>query len=268
MLYREIKPSEKLANHIKCYWVLEQTDPNIRGEPELILPDGCPEIVFNLADPFRRHYSEKIEIQPISIFVGQMLQSVLIEPTEVVKLFGVRFYAEGVYPIVRESLSSLTDKIENLNAVFGELGNELESRIVSASTISERIVIFENAIWEIVDQDWEGGLVKNTSLIIREGKGRIRVEELARKFEVSIKTLERHFNREIGVSPKFFSRVVRLQEVLKVLNGRKEPIWADIAYSFGYVDQAHFIKDFKKFAGMSPKNYHKQQNSINDSFIG
>ena len=135
-------------------------------------------------------------------------------------------------------------------------------------TVEKKIGVFEKAVSKMFDHEQEGALVKNASGLIRKGKGLVRVEELANQFEVSIKTLERHFNREIGVSPKFFSRIMRLQEVLKLLNDGEEPIWTDIAYSFGYVDQAHFIKDFKDFAGVTPKIYHQQHNTINDSFIG
>ena len=268
MFYSEIKPSEKLAKYIKCYWVLAQTDAAFPSESELILPDGCPEIIFNHADSFRRHYPNQTEIQPLSIFVGQMRQSVLIEPTAAVKLFGIRFYPEGAYPLLKESLVGLTDKIEELDTVLGALGKSLEDEILSATSIAKKIGVFEKAVSKMFDHEQEGALVKNASGLIRKGKGLVRVEELANQFEVSIKTLERHFNREIGVSPKFFSRIMRLQEVLKLLNDGEEPIWTDIAYSFGYVDQAHFIKDFKDFAGVTPKIYHQQHNTINDSFIG
>ncbi|WP_235941865.1 helix-turn-helix domain-containing protein [Cyclobacterium roseum] len=67
--------------------------------------------------------------------------------------------------------------------------------------------------------------------------------------------LERNFKKQIGVSPKQLGKVIRLQTALKVLLDQKSENLTDIAYKSEYFDQAHFIKDFREFTGINPKEF-------------
>src|SRR6266849_8503484 len=79
--YREYPPCGRLAPFVKCFWTLEGAADN-SSSPEPIYPDGCMEIVLNLADPFQRiHVDGRIERQPGMFLVGQMDQFTRIQPT-------------------------------------------------------------------------------------------------------------------------------------------------------------------------------------------
>lgn len=268
MFYEEINPSFFLREFVKCYWILEQSGEEAKNSREKILPDGCPEIVFNLASPFRRHYFDRIESQPNAIVVGQIKYHVTVEPTSVVKLFGVRFRPNGLYPLLRQSTNDLTGRIESIDAVLGKLGNQLAERLNEAVSTVERIKIFEQSVFCRFEGVKNGRLSSRATEIIVKNDGQIRVEELAKSLDTNWKTLERHFTREVGITPKLFCRITRLQKILAALNREKQPNWADIAYRFGYVDQSHFIKDFREFAGVSPATFISSQNLISNSFVG
>ncbi len=99
MRYRAIPPSPYLAKYIECFWTLESDDKLSTASPERILPDGCVELIFNLADPFKRYHANgTTEIQPKTLITGQMRRYAMIEPTGRVKLLGVRFQPSGAYP--------------------------------------------------------------------------------------------------------------------------------------------------------------------------
>jgi hypothetical protein len=118
MRYRAIPPSPYLAKYIECFWTLESHDKSSTASPERILPDGCVEIIFNLADPFKRYHPDgTLEIQPKTLLTGQMRRYARIEPTGCVKLLGVRFHPGGSYPFLPLSLSELTDKIISFDSV-------------------------------------------------------------------------------------------------------------------------------------------------------
>ncbi|QDP73152.1 helix-turn-helix domain-containing protein [Legionella israelensis] len=76
------------------------------------------------------------------------------------------------------------------------------------------------------------------------------IEKLACHYGYSIRSLERHFQEMIGLSPKRFVSTARFQKVLHLLQANIA--WEEIAKSFDYYDQAHFIKDFKQFSGITP----------------
>ena len=71
----------------------------------------------------------------------------------------------------------------------------------------------------------------------------------------------------IGLSPKQLSKVIRLQATLKILSTQNAENLTTIAYECNYYDQAHFIKDFKEFTGMSPKQFYADNLRMSALFI-
>lgn len=75
-------------------------------------------------------------------------------------------------------------------------------------------------------------------------------------FSVSPRWLDRNFKKYIGVSPKYYYRIVRFNQLLTVLYPENQKInWISLVNDFGYFDQAHLIKEFKYFTGMAPDQY-------------
>ena len=66
----------------------------------------------------------------------------------------------------------------------------------------------------------------------------------------------RKISKTIGLSPKQLSKTIRLQTTLKTLLNQKKSKLTDLAYENEYFDQSHFIKDFKEFTGISPKEFY------------
>lgn len=66
----------------------------------------------------------------------------------------------------------------------------------------------------------------------------------------------RKFSSAIGISPKQLSKIIRIQATLKTLLTKEITSLTDLAYENEYFDQAHFIKDFKEFTGLTPKEFY------------
>ena len=71
--------------------------------------------------------------------------------------------------------------------------------------------------------------------------------------------LERHFKKQVGISPKQLGKVIRLQATMQKLLNQKTETLTDIAYEVDYFDQNHFIKDFKEFVGITPKQFSENE---------
>ena len=94
------------------------------------------------------------------------------------------------------------------------------------------------------------------------------MESLLQTLFVSERTLERKFNQTIGITPKHFIDIVRLNTSAKILQRMKEKHrLAGVAYECGYFDQSHFIKDFKKITGVTPQQYHEQVRPLALNFL-
>jgi len=83
--------------------------------------------------------------------------------------------------------------------------------------------------------------------------GRGHIHELAAESHLSTSQLERHSKYFTGLSPKTMSRLIRFDAVCAGLTEQPGYRMTDLAYQFGFVDQAHFIHEFKTFAACTPR---------------
>jgi AraC-like DNA-binding protein len=270
VFYEEISPSSFLAGAIKCFWSLASDVPAVQAHSETVLPDGNLEIIFNFADRFRRfHHDGTVDLQPRAIVVGQMRQFVQIQPTGRVDLFGIRFHTSGAYRAFRCPLADLTDRIFELDVVFGPLARALEDELYEARSTRERARVIETklATHLKLENDREP-VVEAVKRHITERHGVVGVRETAKDFGVSQRQLERHFREMVGVSPKAYSRIIRLQSFILAYHRDTARNLLDLALRFGYYDQSHFIRDFTAFAGRSPTAFLRAENKMADAFIG
>jgi AraC-like DNA-binding protein len=269
MHYQEFHPTEQLAKFIKCFWFLESA-PAQSASPERILPDGCPEIVFHLGDPFDQYNSEgTTERQPLALLVGQMRRHLLIQPTGRVRVLGVRFWPGGAYPFLTIPQDEIAEKVLALDSIWGTITHELHSKIADSATPTEGVRHVETTLLSRLNgfRRHDDAVLKAIAQILRSG-GRQPVESLAEILGISLRKLDRTFNTRVGLPPKTLCRIVRFQQVFKILErGEISRDWAQNTLDCGYYDQAHFVKEFREFTGKAPNSYFAEQNYMSDYFI-
>jgi transcriptional regulator GlxA family with amidase domain len=77
---------------------------------------------------------------------------------------------------------------------------------------------------------------------------------MQKDFFITERQLERLFKKYIGLSPKFYSRIIRFNHIFQLVK-EKRISWLEITHLSGYFDQSHFIRDFKAFTGEEPSQY-------------
>jgi AraC-like DNA-binding protein len=267
VIYREFRPSLKFTSIVDRYWSIEY-EGSSDSAPEPVLPDGCPEIVFNLADRFQRipTYGD-VETQASAIVSGQLRKRILIRPTGRVSLFGVRFRPHAAYGLLGVEMASLADHVVPLRDVMGEVSDQIETRIAEARTFQERVAAVELMLTTRL-RSWNGetSMAAGLSGMISESGGRISVRDLVDLSGVGERRLERIFAKHVGVSPKMFSRIVRFQGVVRSIEAADTFGLLDTALSFGYYDQSHMIHEFNEFAGTSPLQYFNATHRLSELF--
>jgi len=245
--YAEHEPAPALRPFVRCLWRLRAP---AGGGVERVLPDGCPELLFNRADPF----AGSAGVQPLVMVVGQIPRHIEIRPTGEVDLLGIRFEPAGLHALLGVPMDTLLDERVCFDAVDRRLRRELEDashRGLAAlqHALLERIrpvhSLAAHAAWSIV-------------------RGASRVDALG----LPARTLERRFRREVGLSPKRLARIVRFHAVVRTLDRGRPPDWAALAVDAGYFDQAHLIRDFKGFAGLTPGAYLRERQPMADLIAG
>ena len=93
-------------------------------------------------------------------------------------------------------------------------------------------------------------------------KGNASINAILKSDLTKRRQLERKFINQIGISPKQLGKVIRLQTALKLLLNQQSENLTQIAYESEYYDQAHFIHDYKTFAGLTPTAVLKAGNLV------
>lgn len=268
MDYQTFEPREELKDLIKFYWTLEAPyDQN--SVRQRIIPDGCMEMIFHYGDLYKQFLHDGNEIvQPRCFVFGQITEPLEIQATGVTGIFSVRFFPNGFDPFSIFPIESLENKANPLSILFPSHGELLEMQILNANDTSERIQIIESFLIDALKKEDTVDRVSTLSVErLLQSRGQLKIENLSVELNISRRSLERKFSSVIGMSPKQFAKVIRLQACLQLMEKGEYKSLTSLAYESGYFDQAHFIKDFKEFTGVSPKEFYSDHLKLSALFI-
>lgn len=255
MEYREYEPSERLSPFIKYYWTLDSADDDPPHARERIFPDGCPELIFNYSDVFTKFDGNgSPQTQHHNIIHGQIRNFIELEGTGKVRMLSVRFLPFGLRPFVDFDVDSITDASINVRDAWTD-GQDFEDRIAKCATNVQRISVIEDFLLNKLDMTKYDQVVDKCVNAISDSCGNLSIEQLSERFHVSARHLERRFLKSVGLSQKAFSRIVRFNRALHLIEQQDFRTFTNVAYEGGFYDQAHFIRDFKDLTGLNPKQY-------------
>src|SRR5689334_1365615 len=253
MQYREFKPDGSMARSIKCYWILE--DPSPSAEAQRIVPDGRPELIFNLGQPFESLVNGQWRRQPQSFIAGQITRPILLRSSGPAKVLGIRFHPHGAHHILGLPLHELTDSVVALDDVSVRLHQRLQS-LGEPETPGDHLATLDHAINELSQSDRDDKLLSAAIAKFERSGGSVDVARVADQLGLSSRQLQRRFHDAVGISPKLFSRMQRFQRVFQAMEAQtmesERLDWVNTAMDCGYYDQAHLIRDFREFSGKAP----------------
>lgn len=169
---------------------------------------------------------------------------------------GVKFRPGGFYPLLRSPVSELTGQIFPLEQLWGADVTRLEDELNATEDVGRRVRAVEGFLrrrWPEPDPHVE--LVGRVVQALLHDRTITRVDDVTRRFALSARTLQRLFQRYVGVSPKWVLQRYRLHEAAARLSEGTSRSWAEVAVELGYFDQPHFIRDFTRVVGMPPTEY-------------
>ncbi len=174
-------------------------------------------------------------------------------------VLGVKFRPGGFYPFLKRPVSGLTGRVRGFRDVFGTDSAALEERIFARQDGEQMARIAEEFLrGRDPERDENVGLIRRIAQAAADDREIARVEDLAARFGINKRALQRLFSRYVGVGPKWVIRRYRLQEAAERMEQDGVRDWGELWQRLGYYDQAHFINDFKAIIGRSPEKYVKE----------
>lgn len=174
-------------------------------------------------------------------------------------VFGIKFRAGGVRATLGMPVSRLRDRTVAAREVFGEWVDPLVDLASSDGSDDERIAAINAVLLANTHAATPAGQRAGVILDAIAGDPTLlRVDDVLQRWPMQRRTLERLFDDEIGVSPKWVIQRYRLHEALARMTDAAPVDWAQFAQDLGYFDQAHFIRDFRNQVGMTPHAYRRR----------
>lgn len=257
---REYQPSAPLRPYVDCYW---EGAFNLKAEETVsfkVVPNACLELIIHL-DDLRCDFPgpDRWAQTPDYMLIGMITQVQEIRFRKTVPVFTIRFKPEALFTLFRLPGSKVLERYEDINDLLGGRLRDLCHRIREEKDVGGMIRQTETYLLQRLHErslDW--GYVNEAAEMMRRAKD-LTVRDISEQVHVSQRQLERKFREIVGVSPKHYLRLTRINRVMKVLERGRPLDLTSVAYYCGYFDQAHFIKDFKRITGQNPTFYRRQR---------
>jgi AraC-like DNA-binding protein len=270
MNYRERLPHPALASVIESVWSLsDDTGSFADGSMHRVFPDGCIEMIVHLGSPFAwKPEGGPPQRQPYAFVVGQLTRPMWLIPGVRFEAVAVRFRPWAAYAALGADLGELADGVVPLEALWGHDARRMAAAMSDVRTDARRQQIIERFIAERL----KSARIPHpaTRWVVQEivrQRGQVRIERLAHDVGWTARHLERRFTREVGTLPKTLVRTVRFQHLLDSLASVRGDDWAGLAWDCGFSDQAHLIREFRRFTGATPAHLREEALSLARQFI-
>lgn len=229
--YREYIPCGPLRPFIRCFWTSEGLGR------WLVTPDLCSDIIFNI-DDFSAFF---LGISDMPLYVSDVNRS-----------FGIRFYAWTAILFLEDASKGTLNSSFELGENFRRMERELAPWVFDVETTEQRIALSERFLLKNIHER-HNGLFTQAMGEIFERRGACAAGEISKELHISRRQLERVFAEYSGLSPKKLAALVRYQYLWRDILTGHDFNAADKVLEYGYADQSHLLKDFKRFHTMSPK---------------
>lgn len=241
VLYREFLPAPVLHNIIYCYWELKTTEKMQSAFIYRVVADGCIDIFFQLDDP-----SENYVMGFCKNYTEFPLENTF-------NYIGIRFFPTMFPALFQINAKELSNRTEKLELVLKPTSIFIQNSFTDKDNFKEVTTKLDSYFMQLianrpilVDTRFHNALT-----IILKNSGVVNVQSDL-DTGLSQRQLRRYFEFYIGDSAKTFSQVVRFQNILNAKPSTQSLRENNLFFDFGYYDQAHFIKEFRHFYGITP----------------
>ena len=222
---------------------------------EKILPGPETSLWVNLNRDAFRSFDDDGQVRrvPGAMLAGPTSRASVIEFEQGHAHVSVTFALGAASRFAGPPLAAARDELVPLDLLWGRSGACLRERLLEAGTPEDALSVME----DVLLQQLTGALALDRAVIAAAGalsRG-VPVGQVSEDLGLLPRTLRRRFTAQVGLTPKRFARVQRMQRLVRDLDGRTCVDWAAAAARHGYADQPHLADEFRALAGVTPGEY-------------
>jgi len=246
---------------VQCVWRLRA--PAAYGAAQAIYPDGRCEIIVHLGSPPRCWDAQRgWHEQAPTLFAAQRISAVRLAGAGMLDCLGVRLQPAASGLVAARRLRQLRDHIVDLACMDAQFSRHLTMAMQSFARGAGQ------ALWELLVRRCESHPVdpriEAAAARLSSSCGRARIDALARSAGMSMRGFQTRFHSAVGLAPKEFARLERLQATLRALDEHQSSI-ANLAVDRGFADQAHATRELRRMTGLTPARLRAQLRDDRDA---
>jgi AraC-like DNA-binding protein len=254
MPYEKFAPSPQLTPFVSQLWVQESLADAATHSfaPTRVLPTGSVDIAVYYLEPFVELVGGTRRLLPRTVVTGPQSTFKTYSATRRTGIVMARIRPGAAAALFGLPLHELRDcNVDLADLVAPNHVRLVEQRVGEATTGADRAKALDAFLVSLLRSRGSAHVRMAAELgwIVTSGGAR-PIRALARAAGRTQRALQRDFRDDVGLSPKAFSRLVRLQAALHLRATGAS--WSMAAYSTGYQDQSHLINDCKALSGLSP----------------
>ena len=251
-------PGPPLDAYVDSIWICRNApQPHAL---ERILPTGAAQLIINLKEDQTRLYDpadpDRCVTVAGTILSGPYTRFQVIDTSEQEYVAGVAFKPGGTVPFIRVPAHETSDGDIPIESLWGRSrSEELRERLLESPHGNAALDGLEAALREQFVPPGLHAAVAFALTAFARASGTATIASVTDAIGLSPKRFIERFKNEVGLTPKQFCRIRRFQHAVTRAHRGHAVNWPAVALAAGYFDQAHFIHDFRSFAGLTPTNY-------------
>lgn len=242
--YKEFKPCMKLRPYIACYWTAEGNAGAGEGKV-LVIPDTCMDVIIRV-----NHTRQSVTGYLCGIQDEPFLTAGS-ENADMVTCFAVRFHFWASHLFLKLNYNEARNHFIDLCDLGKEWQIVAESFFYLKSSAERIDQVEQFLLKQIEGPDLNADLFNSIQQMLYT-PGRASIRDICAYSSISQRQMERLFLQNIGLSPKRLYCLLRYQRIWH------DMVWSDSfdiqdeVHRYGYSDQSHLLKEFKRFHSVTP----------------
>jgi AraC-like DNA-binding protein len=258
-VYMKIRPSRSLADFVRYYEYFEAIAGDGTSLPFAVAL--LPVLSFSLRDPGQafEYASGKVRVLPPAFTVGPCDHRVadVIQTGHYVH-FKVAFQPTGYFRLFHVSPSEIRNYAHDSDDILGGEIAALHGRLSELADPRQMAMAVENLLLQRVKEASIESRIDRATELLLQGPSQINLSAMARSLGLSESSWRRHFESEIGVTPKRYLRMLRFRQAVTLKRYQNVRSWTKVYSEAGYYDQSHFISEFREMGGSAPTKFMRE----------
>ncbi len=239
-----------IARYVSHILVIENDH---RLHPDFELPlfaNGCPSLVFHTVTAQKQDQS----IGHLTLY-GQLVKPDALSLQGDFMLIAYLFYPYALPALFGMAAHELTDQCMDMAFQQQARAFSLEAQLMDQTSLEARLALLDRFILQCsLPAATNRKIVYATQAILTNNTTDSLIS-IQKELNISERTFQRLFETHVGITPRLFSRICQFNAAFQQLNQQQFAKLSDVAYEHDFADQSHFIRAFKEFTGLTPKEY-------------